>query len=195
MIQSVDDEKVKCRLVEPMFDPREGIVYESGEEFSILVNPPVMHEFCAYDHGWAMVKIYAGHGERRDGPSTGNVVVTMTYVTGQGGLVPIRLSDVPVLVEMVERCKLFWHGDDGELKIENSQETKGRIVKTKHRSFKLVAYNRQCNLLDKKNPGLGGKKEKVDDATKRKGTSDTVRAYETCKSKEKVVDEKEELQV
>lgn len=107
-----------------------------------------------------MVKIYTRHEERRDGPSTRNVVVTMTCMTEQGGLVPIRLSDVPVLVEMVERCELLWHGDDGELKIENSQETKGRIMKTKHRSFKLVAYNRQCNLLNKKNPRLRGKKRR-----------------------------------
>jgi len=45
-IRNVEDGKVKCRLVEPMFDPREGIVFGSGEDFTIIVDSPVMHEFC-----------------------------------------------------------------------------------------------------------------------------------------------------
>jgi hypothetical protein len=100
----VDDGKVKCQLVERMFDPWEGIVYQSGEEFDIAVDSTIKHEFCPYDHRWVMVKIYAGYGEGRGERKVGYVVVTMTYVTVEGRLVPICLSDVPVLVVILERC-------------------------------------------------------------------------------------------
>ena len=66
----VDDEKVRCQLVECMFDPCEGIIYQSGKEFEVSVDSPVIHKFCAYDHGWAMVKIY-DHLLR---PNTPNIV-------------------------------------------------------------------------------------------------------------------------
>lgn len=50
-IRHVNEEDVKCRLVEWMFDLREGIVYQLREQFVVSVDTPVMHEFCAYDHG------------------------------------------------------------------------------------------------------------------------------------------------
>ena len=50
-IHHVNEEDVKCWLVEQMFDLREGIVYQSREQLVVSVDAPVMHEFCAYDHG------------------------------------------------------------------------------------------------------------------------------------------------
>ena len=67
-IQTEEEGKVKCQLAEPMYDPREGMVYELGEEFTVIVDSPVKHEFCGYDHGWAMVRVYSGYGEGREDP-------------------------------------------------------------------------------------------------------------------------------
>ena len=50
-IHHVNEEDVKCRLVEQMFDLWEGIMYQSREQFMVSVDAPVMYEFCAYDHG------------------------------------------------------------------------------------------------------------------------------------------------
>lgn len=48
-----------------MFNPHNGIVYETGEEIKMQVNPPVMHKFCMYNHGWVLVQIYAKTGTWR----------------------------------------------------------------------------------------------------------------------------------
>ena len=103
-IRHVDNKKVECWLVEQMFDPREGIVYQTGEEFRIIVDSPMMHEISAYDHGWVMVKIYTGHGDGRGAWKVRYIVMTMLYVTPEDRLALIRLLDVPVLVVILQRC-------------------------------------------------------------------------------------------
>lgn len=56
-IQSVDNEKVSHRLVELMYNPRDGVLFNSGEEFMVILDL-ILHEFCPYDHGNALVQLY-----------------------------------------------------------------------------------------------------------------------------------------
>lgn len=102
-VLTVDDEVARCRLVEPMYDPRQGIMYETGEVFTVVVDPPVEHELCPYDHGLALLKIHAGQGAGGEWPSSGYVVATVGYGTKTGGLVPMRLVDIPAVVSILER--------------------------------------------------------------------------------------------
>ena len=108
-IQTLDEEKIDCCLVNPLYDPRDGIVYEISEEFNLLTDLPVTRDMCEYDHGWAIVQLYAGHVEGRE-PLEGYVIVTMTYMMEDNGLIPIRLMDIPVLVAILERCDYSLQG-------------------------------------------------------------------------------------
>ena len=87
-IQMLNDENLKCHLVESMYDPREGIIYQAGEEFTLMVNAPVVCEYCEYDHGWAVVRMYGGYCEGRT-PVVKYVIATMTYAMEDNGLIPI----------------------------------------------------------------------------------------------------------
>lgn len=47
----------------PMYDPHKGIIYQAGEEFTLTVDMPIVCEYCEYDHGWVVVRMYGGYCE------------------------------------------------------------------------------------------------------------------------------------
>ena len=89
-----------------MYDLHDGIIYEPGEEFDVMFDMPVVEEHCVYNHGWAVVKMHAGHVEEHT-PPVGYVVVLMEYATKQDGFIPVQLSDMPSLVDMLMRWVFF----------------------------------------------------------------------------------------
>ncbi|KAG6370155.1 hypothetical protein JVT61DRAFT_12302 [Boletus reticuloceps] len=46
----MNHERLNCRLVDPMCDPRDGIVYEASEEFKVVFDLPVRCDVYAYGY-------------------------------------------------------------------------------------------------------------------------------------------------
>ena len=51
-VECLLSQRLVCHLVEQMYDPCDGIIYEPGEEFDVMFDMPVVEEHCVYNHGW-----------------------------------------------------------------------------------------------------------------------------------------------